>query len=79
MELPNFIEHQYNNSESTSVKRWAKSYMDKIICPSCNGSRLNEIASFFKIHNKSIADLTKMDINDLLNWFNELPKNLRIT
>ena len=37
---------------------------------------LNEIASFFKIHNKSIADLTKMDINDLLNWFNELPKNL---
>ena len=74
--IANFIEHQYNNSESTSVKRWAKSYMDKIICPSCNGSRLNEIASFFKIHNKSIADLTKMDINDLLNWFNELPKNL---
>ena len=74
--IVNFIEHQYNNSESTSVKRWAKSYMDKIICPSCNGSRLNEIASFFKIHNKSIADLTKMDINDLLNWFNELPKNL---
>ena len=74
--IANFIEHQYNNSESTSVKRWAKSYMDKIICPSCNGSRLNEIASFFKIHNKSIADLTEMDINDLLNWFNELPKNL---
>ncbi len=74
--IANFIEHQYNNSESTSVKRWAKSYMDKIICPSCNGSRLNEIASFFKIHNKSIADLTNMDINDLLNWFNELPKNL---
>ena len=74
--IANFIEHQYYNSESTSVKRWAKSYMDKIICPSCNGSRLNEIASFFKIHNKSIADLTKMDINDLLNWFNELPKNL---
>jgi excinuclease ABC subunit A len=74
--IANFIEYQYNNSESTSVKRWAKSYMDKIICPSCNGSRLNEIASFFKIHNKSIADLTKMDINDLLNWFNELPKNL---
>ena len=74
--IANFIEHQYNNSESTSVKRWAKSYMDKIICPSCNGSRLNEIASFFKIHNKSIADLTKMDINELLNWFNELPKNL---
>ena len=36
--IANFIEHQYNNSESTSVKRWAKSYMDKIICPSCNGS-----------------------------------------
>ena len=74
--IANFIEYQYNNSESSSIKRWAKSYMDKIICPSCNGSRLNEIASFFKIHNKSIADLTEMDINDLLNWFNELPKNL---
>jgi len=38
----NFIEQQYNNSESTSIKRWAKEFMDDIICPDCKGNRLKK-------------------------------------
>src|SRR5690606_26587523 len=37
--VANFIENQYKTAESTSLKRWAKEYMDKIVCPECNGSR----------------------------------------
>ena len=74
--IVNFIEHQFNNTESNSIRRWAKSYMDKIDCPSCNGSRLNNTAGFFKLKNKNITDLTKMDIVDLYKWFDKLPNHL---
>ena len=74
--IVNFIEHQFNNTESNSIRRWAKSYMDKIDCPSCNGSRLNNTAGFFKLKNKNITDLTKMDIVDLYKWFDKLPNYL---
>ena len=30
-----FIENTYNNNETTSLKRWAKEYMDKVTCPNC--------------------------------------------
>ena len=74
--IVNFIEHQFNNTESNSIRRWAKNYMDKIDCPSCNGSRLNNTAGFFKLKNKNITDLTKMDIVDLYKWFDKLPNHL---
>ena len=74
--IVNFIEHQFNNTESNSIRRWAKIYMDKIDCPSCNGSRLNNTAGFFKLKNKNITDLTKMDIVDLYKWFDKLPNHL---
>ena len=74
--IANFIEHQYKNSDSNSVKRWAKNYMDKVNCPSCSGSRLNKVSRYFKINNKNISDLVEMDISDLAIWFNDLPNYL---
>ena len=53
--IVNFIEHQYNTTDSSSIKRWAKAYMDKIKCPSCGGSRLKKEVLYFKINNKNIA------------------------
>ena len=44
--IANFIENQYKHSDSTSIKRWAKGYMDKIKCPSCEGSRLKKAVSY---------------------------------
>ena len=35
-----FIENTYTNNDSSSLKRWAKAYMDKVKCPTCEGSRL---------------------------------------
>ena len=70
--IANFIENQYNTAESTSLKRWAKDYMDKVQCPTCNGSRLKKESLYFKINDKNIAELSNMDIVDLASWFNDL-------
>ncbi len=67
--IANFIKYQFDESNSTSIKRWASSYMDENSCSVCNGSRLKIEALHFKIQGKNIADLTEMDIIQLANWF----------
>jgi len=71
-----FIKNQFNDSESTTIKRWAKEFMDEIECPVCEGSRLKKESLYFRIDNKNIADLSGMDISDLTVWFDKLDKHL---
>lgn len=40
----NFIESQYNTSDSTSIKRWAKGFMNEVNCETCEGKRLKKEA-----------------------------------
>ena len=74
--VANFIENQYKTAESTSLKRWAKDYMDKVTCPVCEGSRLKKESLYFKINNKNIAELANTDIVELAKWFNDLNNHL---
>lgn len=74
--IANFILSQFNDSDSTSIKRWAKEYMDENDCPECKGTRLKKESLFFRINNKSIADLSSMDLKELSIWFNDLDKHL---
>ncbi|MBC3758830.1 excinuclease ABC subunit UvrA [Hyunsoonleella sp. SJ7] len=77
--VANFIENQYKTADSTSLKRWAKTYMDKIDCPVCEGSRLKKESLYFKINNKNIAELAHTDIVELAEWFNDLHNHLSET
>ncbi len=74
--VANFIENQFKTSDSTSIKRWAKEYMDKVICDECEGSRIRKESLYFKIAKQNIAELVKKDIVDLANWFQELESKL---
>lgn len=47
-------------------------YRGKTICPDCNGSRLRKDAEYVKISGKSITDIVRMTVNDLIIWFNDL-------
>ena len=74
--ISNFIKNQHDESNSNSIKRWAKEFMDEIVCPECLGSRLKKEALYFKINEKNIADLSQMDISELANWFQSLDEHL---
>lgn len=74
--ISNFIKNQFEESDSTSIKRWAKDFMDEIPCPECGGSRLKKEALYFRINEKNISDLSNMDISDLTAWFADLPNQL---
>ncbi|KAF9658436.1 excinuclease ABC subunit UvrA [Tenacibaculum mesophilum] len=71
-----FIENQYKNSESTSIKRWAKGFMDEVTCSVCDGKRLKKEALHFRITDKNISDLAQMDVLELANWFQEVGTKL---
>ncbi|WP_299006704.1 excinuclease ABC subunit UvrA [uncultured Tenacibaculum sp.] len=71
-----FIENQYKNSESTSIKRWAKGFMDEVTCSICDGKRLKKEALHFKITDKNISDLAQMDVLELASWFQKVDNKL---
>ena len=74
-----FIQNTFDASETTSLKRWAKEYMDKIACPECEGSRLRKESMYFKVSDKNIAQLAQMDIIELAGWFDDLENHLSDT
>ncbi len=74
--IANFIKNQIKGADSTSIKRWAKEYMDKIQCPECKGSRLKKASLNFKIGEKNIAELAAMDVVELAVFFKGLDATL---
>ena len=74
--ISSFILNQFEETESTSIKRWAKDFMDDVPCPECEGTRLKKEALYFRIDGKNIAELSDMDIADLTAWFDGLPEKL---
>lgn len=74
--ISHFIKNQYDESASTTIKRWAKDFMDEVNCPVCEGSRLKKEAQFFRVNGKNITELCDMDISDLTTWFQDLNNHL---
>jgi len=72
----NIINKQYQENNSKAVERWASSFMNKVKCPSCNGSRLKKEALYFKIDDKSIAEISEMDIDKLYKWSTNIQDKL---
>jgi len=71
-----FIESQYKNAESTSIKRWAKGFMDEVQCNSCHGKRLKKEALHFKLDHKNISEIAQLDIVELAKWFAKIDTKL---
>lgn len=66
--IVNIVIRQFKDNASRTVTRWATSFMNKIECPSCGGARLKKESLYFKVDEKSIADIAKMDLESLYNW-----------
>jgi excinuclease ABC subunit A len=74
--IAHFIKNQHDESGSSTIKRWAKDFMDEVQCPECEGTRLKKEALYFKINDKNIAEICAMDISEVTAWFKDLEKDL---
>ena len=74
--IENFIKNQFDNTDSTGIKRWAHNYMDEKRCIVCEGARLKQESLNFKIDELNIAEVSALDLGDLKNWFENLSDKL---
>ena len=70
------IESAAERSNSIALRRWARRFMQKKTCPSCEGTRLKPISLQFKLGGKNIAELGQMDLATLAKWFQSLDERL---
>ncbi|MBR4854811.1 MAG: excinuclease ABC subunit UvrA [Alistipes sp.] len=65
---------QYIDSERRKIQyRVMKArYTGKTTCPECGGSRLRKEALYVKVGGKSIADIVKMSVDELITFFDTL-------
>ncbi len=66
--LVKYIEMQQAEDAGAAAQKWSGQFFSRAVCPECHGARLNREALHFFIGDKNIADLTRMDISELLEW-----------
>lgn len=74
--IVNFISRQAEDGSSKALQKWAASFTQKKTCETCDGARLKKEALHFKMANKNIAEVSALDLQELQNWFSELPSKL---
>jgi len=74
--IANFINYQFHQNDSKSIKKWAKTYMYEKHCSKCQGQRLKRESLNFKIDNYTISDLSNLDISELYSYVSILETKL---
>ena len=73
--IVNFLKRQQENS-TDKIQEWLRDFMVVKTCPECDGARLKKESLYFKIDQKNISELARMDISELTTWFNGLEDRL---
>lgn len=68
------VERSYESDTSEALKKWAKNYLSNHNCPSCAGFRLKKESLHFKIDDKNIGEVSRMDLSEFSEWIISLDK-----
>jgi excinuclease ABC subunit A len=72
----NQVKRWFATSTSEAIQRWAEGFMELTTCKTCNGTRLKKESLWFKVDNKNIAELSNIDLVQLVKWFDGIEKRL---
>lgn len=72
----NQVKRWFATSQSEAIQRWAEGFMALTTCKTCNGTRLKKESLWFKVDEKNIAELSSLDLTELLQWFTGIEKRL---
>jgi len=75
--VANMLQRWFFNPYSDAIRDWAEDYMVLKPCEECHGARLKKESLWFKVAGKNIAELSKMDLDNLYAWFDGI--ELRIS
>ncbi len=70
------VADSYFESEDDKMREWAEEFVHQVTCPTCNGDRLKTESRNYFIDGKSIADLSRMNIESLEKWLTGVDERL---
>lgn len=70
--VKSLIERRYVDTTSAMSREWYASYMRDDECPTCKGTRLNEIALSVRVGGININEWTKMSVRNAIEFINNL-------
>ena len=71
-----YLRNVIENDDSTSGQKWADQFLATCECPECHGQRLNRESLSYKIWDKNISEVSRMDIGELKDWLTEAQQHL---
>lgn len=71
------LERKYQETQREEFREEMERYMSFFPCPTCEGARLRKEALFIKVDGMSLADIVKLSIKDLLQYFESITLNTR--
>lgn len=74
--IVNMVKRYFADAGSDSIRGWAEHFMKLSTCPECQGTRLKKESLWFKVDGKNIAELNKLDLDKLNDWFEGIEKRL---
>ena len=74
--IVNQVKRWFATSTSEAIQRWAEGFMELTTCKVCNGTRLKKESLWFKVDNKNIAELSNLDLVQLIKWFEGIENRL---
>ena len=69
------LERRYIETKSGWIRDWIEQYMTELECPTCHGARLHSDILSVKVGKKDIYELTKLSIEKMYNFFQDLKLN----
>lgn len=72
----NYIQEQFEQSDSQKIKREASEYISVIPCDVCEGEKLKKESRFFKVNELNIAEVSNLDIHELKSFVESLKSTL---
>lgn len=61
---------------SEGMRAWVEKYFQLKTCTTCNGKRLRKESLWFKIDEKDIAELSELNLDKLIAWFEDIENRL---
>jgi len=71
-----YITMQQDEDSTSEAQKWAQQFIKTGVCPECNGARLNKEALHFRMYDKTISQLSNLDISELKEWLDGLDEHL---
>ena len=72
--IPN-LERRYRETDSMYVRKWLREFMNVVVCPKCNGSRLRPESAAVTVGEKTIVEVVALTVKEAIDFF----ENLRLS